>query len=231
MSETEGVGMPPGTLTASQLSPMVAGNSQFQNSIDKANLEPGTYTLQFGVLDIQKHGSFFFSPIVQAIVTWKIGGQQQRRVISVTSGASLTGVAEGVDVKLVDLTTNPVGYNYKVQVTLSKGTRGNVQQPPVLYALEGQQQLSNSGLIVFSVPQDAGVISVFPFIFYDRNNPADIFMQYTDLGFLTNYADVDLIPPGHWYPLVPGTGRVEFLSNAAAGGPVTFISVLWGIDG
>lgn len=221
-------------LTASMFSPMRAGVGGFQNSIDKSDLEPGTYTLQFGVLNIGKPAGFSqtFSPVVQAIITWKIDGQQQRRVISVTSGASITGVCEGVDVKLVDLTSYPtVGYDYSVQVTLSKGTRGNIQQPPVLFETSGQKLLSNGGLIIFNVPQDAGVISVFPFIFYDRNDPAEIFMQYTDLAFLANYADADLIRSGQWFPLVPGTGRVEFLSNAAVGGAATYISVLWGVDG
>lgn len=221
-------------LTASMLSPMVAGAPSFQNSIDKSDLEPGTYTLQFGLLDITPPIAdpfHTYSPIVQAIVTWKIDGQQQRRVISVVSGASVSGVAEGVDVKLVDLTQNPVGYSYKVQVTLSKGLRANVQQPPVLYDIGGQKQLSNGGLVIFNVPEDSGIISVFPYLFYDRNDPAEIFMQYTDKAFSVNYADVDLIPPGHWYPLVPGTSRVEFLSNAAPGGANTYITVLWGVDG
>lgn len=226
-------------LTASMFTLMTAGIPGFQNSIDQSDLEPGTYTLQFGVVNttpaIGFSGNQIFSPIVQAIITWKIDGQQQRRVISVVSGTSISGVADGVDVKLIDLTTSPAApthpYNYNVQVTLSQGARSNVQQPPVLYALEGQQQLANSSLVIFSVPQDAGVISVFPYIDYNGNDPTKIFMQYTDLVFFANYADVDNIPPGHWYPLIPGTGRVEFLSNLAAGGNSTSISVIWGVDG
>lgn len=248
---------PPRSLTASMISPMVAGNGNFQNNIDKSNLEPTTYTLQFSILDIEPwlRDAFHvipekFFPLVQAIITWKVNGQHQRRVISVVSGAAISAVAEGVDVKLVDVTgenrdtsNRPIGYKYKVQVTLSRGVRSSVEQPPTLMDGEGVQFISNNAGntdAMFPVPDDAGVISVYPFIAYRTNDSSLVFnksvlkMLYLDRVLIDTYG-ISQPPAEGWVPLIPGTGVVVFqFANTAGPPPVELdvaVSVLWGIEG
>lgn len=83
-----------------------AGAPQPNLQID--DLEPGEYTLQFqivqptidGVLNGGRRGNP--GSAAYAIVNWKIQGQQIRRVISVFNGTVLAGVAEAVDVSILD---------------------------------------------------------------------------------------------------------------------------------
>ena len=247
----ERVSMPPHeapkTLTASMLSPMIAGNHNFQNNIDKSNLEPTTYTLQFGIVDLEPFILFpevnprKFSPIVQAIITWKINGQHQRRVISVVSGAAISAVAEGVDVKLIDLSQYPVGYKYKVQVTLSRGVRPAVEQPPVLFDTKGLQFVLSTAPdneVFFQVPEDSGVISVYPFLGYPDGiatpqfDAINLRMEFLDEAQITNYGYMQPPVRGQWIPLIPGTGLVLFQRSDTSGPTdAVGVSVLWGIEG
>lgn len=216
-------------LTASMLSSMIAGSDVLQNNIDVSDLEPGTYTLQFSVINIQPSPNLqiMIPPVVHALITWKIEGQQQRRQISVVSGASISGVCEAVDVKLQDINNQEdEGYGYQVQVTLSKGLRANTQQPP---------QLSRGRLIlvppstsaIFPVPDDSGVISFFPF--FDTTHPDDMGIAMTDA---VNNTVATITPAPNalgWIPLVPGTTVVSLNNNNATDG--MFCNLLWGIDG
>lgn len=74
-----------------------AGPQQPNLQID--HLEPGEYTLQFQIVE-PPNDPFPFS--TYAIARWKVHGQQIQRIISVFSGAVLGGVAEAVDVQLLD---------------------------------------------------------------------------------------------------------------------------------
>lgn len=74
-----------------------AGPQQPNLQID--HLEPGEYTLQFQIVE-PPNDPFPFS--TYAIARWKVRGQQIQRIISVFSGAVLGGVAEAVDVQLLD---------------------------------------------------------------------------------------------------------------------------------
>lgn len=74
-----------------------AGPQQPNLQID--HLEPGEYTLQFQIVE-PPSDPFPFS--TYAIARWKVHGQQIQRIISVFSGAVLGGVAEAVDVQLLD---------------------------------------------------------------------------------------------------------------------------------
>lgn len=221
-------------MTASQLTPMVSGQQSFGNSLNRTGLEAGTYTLQFGIRDITQAPLLPSQPpsipTVQAIINWKIDGQQQRRVISVVSGASISGVCEAVDVSIVDKTSNPTlaGFTYNVQVTLSKGMRGNVQQPPAL--LDSLATLvPNAGLLVHLVPPDSGVISVFLLI--DAGVPAiasDFQLVMTDPSGGVVYAASTPATLGQWIPLVPGTAALQVFNHSATPALVT---LLWGIEG
>jgi hypothetical protein len=133
-----------------------AGNSQPNLQIN--DLEPGEYTLQFQVVEPTIDGFVnggvraYFGSATYAIVHWKVGGQQIRRVISVFSGAVLGGVAEAVDVQLLDqsaravvwpvITAAVVPGSPTVTFTLPVFFGGNelisfTSQPGVFYSLAG----------------------------------------------------------------------------------------------
>lgn len=217
-------------LTASMISTLRTGNRGFQNNIDVTNLEPGTYTLQFSILNIQlsPHLNLEIPPIVQAIVTWKIEGQQQRRVISVASGATISAVCEAVDVKLLDIENNEDdGYDYQVQVTLSKGLRANTQQPPQLS--RGRFVLiAASSEFGFPVPQDSGVISFFTFI---DGTGVDFDLAASMIDAVGNtVASIRPVPnASQWIPIIPGTTEVKITNFSLTAG--IFANLIWGIDG
>lgn len=220
-------------LAASMLSTLIAGNTNPVNNIDISDLVPGTYTLQFSVISIapSPNVKIQIPPIVHAIITWKIEGQQQRRLVSVVSGASISGVAQGVDVKIIDDSDEDIGYTYQVQVTLSKGLRANTQQPPQLS--RGRfVSINPTDQFKFSVPQDAGVISTF--LYVDRGSfgtVADTDVEIRMLDAVGNIvANINPAPNGtQWIPLVPGTTEVSIVNFDATTG--IFANLIWGIDG
>jgi hypothetical protein len=63
------------------------------------NLEPGEYTIEFSVVEAPIDPEDF---AVYAYVHWKVESQQLQRIISVFSGAVISGVADSVDVQLLD---------------------------------------------------------------------------------------------------------------------------------
>jgi len=217
--------------TASMLSQMRAGTPGFQNNIDVTDLEPGTYTIQFSIINIQPSPNLhiIIPPIVQAIVTWKIEGQQQRRVISVVSGATITGVCEAVDVKILDINNQEdVGYEYQVQVTLSRGQRANTQQPPQLS--RGRFVLVEAESAVdFPVPEDSGVISVF--IYLGEGDTENSELQFQD-AVNNTVAVLSPVPNAtQWIPIIPGTTIVRVVNTNSPAPSGFFANLIWGIDG
>jgi hypothetical protein len=88
------------TTTANDIgSFFLVGNQQQLQSLQQTELEAGEYTVQFQVIEpvIDTRGFATY-----AIITWKVDGQQLQRVISVFSGAAISGVCDSVHVKLVD---------------------------------------------------------------------------------------------------------------------------------
>ena len=93
-------------LFKSQITPMFTTGSPLgsftgpqQPNLQIDHLQPGEYTLQFQIVE-PPDDNFPFS--TYAIARWKVQGQQIQRIISVFSGAVLGGVAEAVDVQLLD---------------------------------------------------------------------------------------------------------------------------------
>ena len=216
-------------LTASMLSSMIAGSHGIQNNIDVSDLEPGTYTLQFSVINIQPSPNLHIAipPIVHAIVTWKIEGQQQRRVVSVVSGASISGVCQAVDVKVQDINNaEDDGYGYQVQVTLSKGLRANTQQPPALS--RGRLVLVSQTALLSSMCRKIRASSRFSQCSI-RAHPDDMGIAMVDA---VNNTVATIMPAPlstQWIPIVPGTTQVRLQNFNATDG--MFCNLLWGVDG
>jgi len=199
-------------------------------------LDPGEYTIQFSVIPPSDNKGF----AAYAIVNWKVDGHQIRRVVSVASGAVISGVADSVDVQLVDVSDGPVypplangnpdpRQLYQIASTLSRGSRPSLNQPGVLLTSRSAQQVApGGGFQIWAVPQDCGVISAY--ISGPVPTPADtsanISIEFNDaagvtLGFAT-------VPASHWVPLPSGTTQVLITNTGVNTYPV---NIFWGIDG
>jgi hypothetical protein len=224
-------------LTAAFFTDMIVGQDGKGNSVNVQGLVPETYTLQFSYIQVEADvNGIEFIPNCKAIINWKIDGQQQRRVISIVSGASISGPCNGVDVSMVDDPTGgdaTIGKKYKVQTTLARGLRANTQEPPTL--TDSLVQSINSGSsATYQVPKDAGVTSLY--VLVCSGNPADVFI---DSSVQVVMSDNHLPSPGllgsyyplkccHWVPLAPGTQKIVIFNGS---GVEMFTQVIWGIDG
>lgn len=95
-----------------------AGNPIPNLQVD--NLEAGEYTLQFQVIEppIDALGYATY-----AIIRWKVQGQQIQRIISVFSGAVIGGVAQAVDVYLLDQSDRSMtGFHFALTAILVPGS-------------------------------------------------------------------------------------------------------------
>lgn len=273
-------------------------------NLQMEDLQPGEYTLQFQVVEDVIDG---LGSAAYAIVRWKVRGQQVQRIISIFSGAVLGGVAEAVDVQILDQSgrgivviaaasptngspvvplTVPVTFaadeqvifasqpnvayglaaavnnvpllvlaspytgptiigttfyalaRYMVAVTLSKGTRPTIMQPPVLQTTRIYTTVAPTATAVLPIPQDAGVISALVTVVVDGipvlqapaangvvkfNNPAVL------AGFPAAYIP-NVFPA--WFPVPPGATEILFQNHNPVGvGNTLDFSVQWGIEG
>lgn len=174
-----------------------------------------------------------------AEIKWSVEGNDVRRLVSVVSGMSVTGVGEGIKVSVVDRSTilnpgNGVPYapvNYDVDITCAPGSRASVTQPPTLTA-QNPTDLTYSFITTgianafVSVPSDAGVISAYVTAFSDGNILTDADVSVSQLnGALINRVTA---PNTGWIPLVAGTSTLK-LNNLSA--HTILWSVTFGIDG
>jgi hypothetical protein len=106
------------TLTTS-LNALGSFQGQRISNLQINKLEPGEYTLQFSVIEpvIDNCGSATY-----AIVSWKVDGQQFQRIVSVYSGAAISGVANSVDVYLLDQ-SNRAGNPFPTDFTVVNGSK------------------------------------------------------------------------------------------------------------
>lgn len=118
-----------------------AGNQQPNLQINE--LEPGEYTLQFQLVQPTIDG---LGQATYAIIRWKVQGQQLQRIVSVYSGAVISGVAEAVDVQLLDQS----GRGFITFVPLAAVTNGST-----LVVLTGPVTLADGELLVFSAQPNA----------------------------------------------------------------------------
>src|SRR5271157_5513727 len=118
------------------------------SNLQQSNLEPGEYTLQFNVIEPPIDGLGYAT---YAYVVWKVEGQPVPRIISVYNGAAISGVADSVDVHLLDQSGrgNTV---FTVQFNVTNGS--------VNFTTTGQLSLKNGQLIQFGV--QPGVFYTIP---------------------------------------------------------------------
>jgi hypothetical protein len=174
-----------------------------------------------------------------AEILWNIGGNTQRRLVSVYDGVAVTGVAEHFTIKVTDQTDPADGTNqtrYDITITAARGVRGSSALPPTL-----QQYITNAGLtklgtfnlgpaanLTVPIPQDAGVSSVMvtaASIGVALTTVDFDFVQSSPAGALKRYFPLLY----EFVPISPQADRLIF-SNLTVGTTIEF-SITWGIDG
>jgi hypothetical protein len=246
IADTDEVGENPMDRTLSALSNMVRTTAQGSaanglplgnpvTSLQADKMEPNVYTLQFTVIPPGDGKGF----AAYGIVNWKVSGQQITRKVSVFSGSVISGVAEAVDVKIVDVSqigvpgfpTTPQAY--QVGASLSKGSRATTMQPATLVTELQTVSIPAGGSTVFQVPEDAGVISAL--VTASRAGlalpitPTDIAAVQLTQGsaaVLNTWFPVIQVPG--WMPLFGDTVLIGVSNDGAHS---ALVNVIWGIEG
>ena len=212
----------------------------YNASLQIDQLDPGEYSVQFAMLGVTPTlAGVGQTPAPRAEIIWKVDGQQLRRVVSVVSGASISGVANAVHVKIQDqsgvFSSLTDGSTYKVVATLSKGTRPTIMQPAVLMSVTGQViESGHVNPVRFQVPQDSGVVSIYTETVGTEAEathplPGDVQVFFISQGGIVLGGYYPLIETG-WVPLPPGTFEVHVGTSMAAPNTQTILPI-WGIEG
>lgn len=203
-------------------------------SLQATDLQPGQYTLQFQALPPADGNGF----AAYATVNWKVGGQQLTRKLSVFSGAAITGVAEAVDVELVDVSNINLGpltaSPYEIAVQLAPGGRGATMQPPTLLTRPNTTTIPAQSVQAYAIPQGAGVISANVLTAIDN--------AFIAAAPITEVAALARDPLGvnlsAWYPNaqspgwvpLPGSAVQILVVNKSAANAIQ-CQIIWGIEG
>jgi hypothetical protein len=214
----------------------VGAIAQIVNSQTYYWLPPGGTPLAWAQIPIG--GSI--NPV--ATVTWSLGGNRLTRLVSVYDGASISGIAEAVDVRVADQTYPSPGdfqQQYFVTVLAAKGLRASTFQPPTYttYTIDsttgltllGSMQVSTTDIHkIVAIPQNAGIISVnitaHPLSGTLNEGEVWVSQERYDGQALSTYD-----PRGAgWMPINPGATQIEFHN---AGTETISFGFIFGIDG
>ena len=178
-------------------------------------------------------------------ILWSIGGNTQRRLISIYDGAVITGVAEHFSINATDETDLSDTTNqtlYDVTITAAGGVRGSTSLPPIYQTYITN---TNTGVITFGnftlaasshldvpIPKDAGVSSVMVTASYPG-----VVLTGAEFGFSQASTIPALLkqynPMNYGFvPLSPQADVLVFTNlTSGAGSQLIEFSVTWGIDG
>jgi hypothetical protein len=206
----------------------------------------GNYTVQLNVNplrgDIDPISGLVKVSRPRAEVIWSVKGNGVRRLFDVVDGASITGQAEAVKVKIFDTIDqepgNPVAPNisYPVSIQVTKGIRA-VSERPILQGINYTDSAGNplvsyqdvtmipGDFVRFQIPQDAGVTS-FQYQLVTSNPLTNITMAVQD--YSGNFLRYSPENSGTWLPIRSGASEIFIRNNGAAN---CFASVFFGIDG
>ena len=198
----------------------------------------GTYTLQFGLTRPADIGGSVKIARAVATVEWSVAGNTITRVITVDDGTSLTGVAEGVRVTVVDATRQTLGspgYNYNVSISLAAGQRASYEVVPLLLPSITAQSVQTGTPVTIPIPRGGvKLVAILPGNFTIAGVNSDL--TYKDLTVYQYDVALNTLAvwkPGFssdlWIPVVPGADRLFIVSNTVGG--LVGVTVLFGIDG
>lgn len=183
-----------------------------------------------------------FTPVGE--ILWSLGGNTQRRLVSIFDGTAITGVAEHFNVRATDqtipaLATIPTQYD--VTITAARGVRGSTALPPtyLTYITStgagtalGRLIIVPQEILLVPIPQDAGINSVMV-------TAASVGILLTDDMFDFAQTYVPLFDLKRYNPMNYGFVPISSQANnllfhnltpLIGGIPIEF-SVTWGIDG
>lgn len=237
------IGQPPPSKKGwSQFGQVQAGdtNNTSQVGCQATFDEAGAYTLSFSIVPPIVAG------IVQnvradALISWSVAGNTVNRRITIGNGASISGVAEAVSVKIID-TSDPAFFGgsalmYTVGVTIAPGTRAAYNQPPTLLPSPSvvgngaQIQVFTGAVSLLTVPQNAGIISVHVSVGSSLHeiipdNSISVVQIATGAVLRKTYDP----RATDWEPVDAGIIQLSLQNNMAGAGSV-FFSVAFGVDG
>jgi len=201
------------------------GNKNDQLSLQAIFSEPGTYTVQFDMVDARGNRAD-----AHALILWSCAGVEVSRKISVKNGASISGVGEGVRVIVTDVSTVTPSYAYDVAITVSKGVRANTQQPAVFHIVGVTPTVDAASFLDVKIPTDIGAISFNVSIGSVNGTPladqAVQIQQRSAVGGILSLEDPRMFP---WIQLQPEYDRIRIINNTVAD-QILFRLTL-GIDG
>jgi hypothetical protein len=199
------------------------------------------YTVQFLIQNTTI--AAVISPTAE--ITWSVEGNQVKRIVSVTNGTCVTGVGQGVSVRLFDnAETGPgvIAQNYVGTIVVAPGTRAPTQQPPTYvpwiqssdgFWRPGTAVINAASTLLIAVPTDAGVISMFtsaggsaaPMVIAENNLSVT---QNGNAGVALKRYDPRI---ADWVPVSPQTISITFNNAFAGPGNRLMFSLAFGIDG
>jgi hypothetical protein len=187
-------------------------------------------TVQFSILEPP------IPPNATATVKFRVRGNTITRVISVSDGVQISGVADAIDVDVVDETAVVYGGSlpinimpYSIFVAAAPGTRPFNSAPPSLREFPSPLTIVSGATVAVPVPSGKGIssaliqwttVSVIP----NASCLVAMFAAATGIGF---YRPSQVDPS--YQPLVPGTDVLRITNDDPAN--TMFVSVVWGIDG
>lgn len=160
-----------------------------------------------------------------ATVEFTIDGTTTVRQFEVAAGASISGVAKAIRVRVVDATPASHAQKVKYGVTMSVATmpRATTAVPPVLTGLASTTVGDGAASGNVEVPDGADGVIVFA---YSASALLLELTQATADGVTTVLQTT--VTPGQVVPLIGGAGRVSVANNGSAAAQV---SIVFTIDG
>ena len=231
------------SLAKSATGQLVSRGTSIISIQDDFDGEAQNFTVQFSISarSAVNGGPFLGNITPVAEIEWALGGNNQRRLVSVFDGTAVTGVAEHFTIRVTDQTDPNDGTNqtqYNVTVTAARGVRGSTALPPTY-----QTYIQNAGLnklgtfnlgpganIILPIPQNAGINSVMVTadsigvlltgieFDFEQSNPAGTLKRYNPMNY--NFVSIS-----------PQADRIIFTNLTGGPGITLEFSVTWGIDG
>lgn len=213
---------------------MVGEDPDKEVSLQAVFADPGTYTVQFSFKYLVDPGGVSDPVYPEAEIEWSVEGNTIVRRVSVQNGVSISGVAQGVKVRVYDATPDyspAQNTPYQVSISVAKGLRGGSEMP--IYA--PSDSIASIGGAAgsfhdFPIPQNIGAKSVrilaIPIVLAAATDN-DIVVAYEIGGFII-IGFFPLKNPGGWYPITVGADNIRVYKTVAANWNV---QVVFGIDG
>jgi hypothetical protein len=174
-------------------------------------------------VDVQADTTVAFA---SAIVAWSIDGTTITRQFDVSAGATISGLAEAVQVRVSDSTPtgHPQGIVYGVVIAIAAESRPTTAVPPVLTGLASVAVGAAASTVAIPVPAGANGVVVYGST--AAGAPTLQLAEQTADGSVTVLETS--VAPGQFVPLVSGAGRVVVTN---LGGATANVTVVFSIDG